>query len=217
MKRNSKEIYVCLTKNLSDDQDELRSIFQRFSGTTRTLPYLRENLRVKEFVQLLNYFPDLLKCQHERNEILKESDEFHEILISFDTKEDCASDDSLSDSSSFLIQDQVQFHSLTSLTEKISTENENIKLSFLRDENPKTFKGTESSEILSEFKQEAEELWKIKCYEVFPLRNLDATPEKKAIPKHGKKKLFTAHNLIFISVIVLSTFIAFKFCNPNIH
>lgn len=48
-------------KNLRDDQDELRKIFQRFRGTFRPLTYLRENLTVREFVQVVNFLPDLEK------------------------------------------------------------------------------------------------------------------------------------------------------------
>lgn len=61
IKRTFNEIYACSVKNLRDDQDELRKISQRFAGTTRPLTFLRENLSVKEFVQILDFIPELGK------------------------------------------------------------------------------------------------------------------------------------------------------------
>lgn len=73
-------------ENLSDEQDELKKICKRFSGSTTPLTQLREKLNVKNFVQLLNCFPDLQKsvagCDAEFSgeTILN----MHQILIHFD-------------------------------------------------------------------------------------------------------------------------------------
>lgn len=53
------EIYVCSSTNLNDDQQDVKLICRKFTGTTRSLSFLRENLTVKEFVQVLNCFPVL--------------------------------------------------------------------------------------------------------------------------------------------------------------
>jgi hypothetical protein len=48
-------------KNIEEDQEELRKIFQRFSGQIRSLTSLRENLSVREFARVLNFLPKLAR------------------------------------------------------------------------------------------------------------------------------------------------------------
>lgn len=62
-KGNWKEIYVLSAENLSAEEDELKKICQRFSGSTRSLTCLREKLSVKDFVKMLNSFPAFRKSQ----------------------------------------------------------------------------------------------------------------------------------------------------------
>jgi hypothetical protein len=48
-------------KNIGEDQEELRKIFQRFSGQIHSLTSLRGNLSVREFARVLNFLPKLAR------------------------------------------------------------------------------------------------------------------------------------------------------------
>lgn len=244
LKKNSNEIYVCLKKNLGDDQEELKKICQRFSGTTQSLTYLRKNLIVKEFVQLLNYFPEFLTSQVSN---YKPIGEVREILIKFDACDDDNDFDS-----------QESFTSLKS--QSISTnESSNVLLS------DSSFSGSSSEEFIESFqtsfcikkdsftvlnvmnKMRAKGYEKtIEFYSEPSADENDATSNddddmgrklklrngrekstkwnlepttgnvipKKETPKSSNgHKIFNTRNLFFVSMIVLSTFIAYKYSN----
>lgn len=78
--RKFNEVYVCST---DCSGAELKELCRRFAGTTRPLTNLREMLSVKEFVQLLDCFPDLRKSAGENELGDKPAAEGRNILIYF--------------------------------------------------------------------------------------------------------------------------------------
>lgn len=79
-------MYVCSSKNLENNQSNLKSICQSFAGTSQPLTFLREKLKVKDFVHLLNCFPKLKNACGDIADGGENSShlDYREIMIFFD-------------------------------------------------------------------------------------------------------------------------------------
>lgn len=233
-----KEIYVFSAKNLSDDQEELKNICQKYSGMTMPLTYMREKLRVKEFVQLLNCFPFSLKPQvsiQDIGEASAKSDEFvenHKILIYFDVNDDdSVSQNSLTESSSVSSDEEVESPSFVTSSE-ISEESDD---GFQRGSSTFCIK-KDSFDLLNDMRK-ARALRSEKSLvclvhndvmESSPkldpkLRTETIATAAKTLPEEEKLKspnalkfLNIRNVLVLSSVIVVSTFIAIKFSYWNV-
>lgn len=79
--KNFYEQYVFETKLLIAGQENLRMIAEKYAGTTKSLTYLRQQLVVKDFAQLVNCFTGLRRFTVD--EEVKEDSEESGILIAF--------------------------------------------------------------------------------------------------------------------------------------
>lgn len=77
---------VCPSTCFIDDQTELKSICRKFSGTKKSLSFLKKNLNVREYAKFLNCFDKMEKVRWNRDER-----DDSEILIHFN--HDQSSDD----------------------------------------------------------------------------------------------------------------------------
>ena len=229
IKRNFSEIYVCSVKDLHDDQDELRKIFIRFSGSTRPLSFLRKNLSVKEFVKILNFFPDLGKqvsCGSGSffNADIESTKSEREILIFFGESENVIATDTSSKKSSLFSHQKHKFSSIESfssenesffevdanISEKYSSLSSDKSLissmedyfSEITDENQATSSEFELDESKSEMSDAKAPL-------------IPETLPESSFQGHSKKKLSNvckkSQTILLMSVIVVATFLVMRF------
>ncbi|CRL00607.1 CLUMA_CG013867, isoform A [Clunio marinus] len=79
--KSFKQIHVFKPENVNEDHDELNRICSRYSGTAKSLSFLRGELGVKTVVQLLNYFPELEKSFIESSGELQDNIDGDDSLI----------------------------------------------------------------------------------------------------------------------------------------
>lgn len=217
LNRSSNEIYVCSMKNLTDEQDELKKICRRFSGSTRTLTHLREKMNVKDFVSLLNCFPGLEKSSVESN--LGGSDEqdfnYRQILISFeDSVEISSNQTSFSEYSLSSFKDG-KFKLVESYLESVSESEsffdccDSCSSNFrIRD----LCKDIRSTTQMSD--EDSYELYSEPSKETIILRKNEIKSAKEYLEVEFKQSRFplniSTKLLVVSTVLVISTLIAFK-------
>lgn len=199
MKRNLNEIYVCSEKNLRDDQDELKKICQRFAGTTRPLTFLRKNLTVKEFVHVLDFFPelriqvDVKDFDDECSNVLSAN---HEVLIFFGESDNLMS--RMSSSRSLWITNLDFSPSESSQDDKKEIDS---KIA-LTEEPQETI--TQSIDINEECSNEVFSKISDEKAALIPL-------DKDSSALEPPKKFQKTHKVLFLTILVVSTVLAMKF------
>lgn len=210
---------MCSEKNLKDDQDELKKICQRFAGTTRPLTYLRNNLTVKEFVHVLNFFPDLrvqVDVAAVDDAALNELSGNNEVLIFFGESD--LLKDRLSSSKSLWIKN-VEFSPTESFSSIFDSESESLQ----GDKNEidskiastqESFKSS-TTNIFKELKNTASQCIDVNeepSIEVFKSIPNDKTalisPENA--PSKPPRMIRKSHKVIFFTMLVVSTILALK-------
>lgn len=96
----------------------MKALCRRFAGSTRPLTELRSKLSVKEFVQLLNHFPDLQTSG-------SDGKSSSEILICFADNDDSSSSEDAAQSSeicNFTDDSEFKFHASTSSSNDADSE-----------------------------------------------------------------------------------------------
>lgn len=116
--RKFNEVYVC---SADCSGDELKELCRRFAGTTRPLTNLREMLSVKEFVQLLDCFPDLRKSAGENELGDKPANEGRNILIYFTSDVDSNDVTQNEPPDNFTEDSEFKFHAHDSATSSFAS------------------------------------------------------------------------------------------------
>lgn len=211
---------MCSVKNLRDDQDELKKICGRFAGTTRPLSFLRANLNVKEFVQILDFIPDLRQQvsvvgkEHgdatftESTEILIFFGESENVFVPhvpsslFTTNLESLSSEFCSESESFhdkLKKIYVQKYSMMSTQDSLTSSNESYdvisatSMELLEME-------SESYDIECEFSNEIIDDKAPLVPEELPQEDCDSQCQIKPSKSFGKSQ-----KILFLSAVVLAT------------
>lgn len=220
LKRTFKEVLVCSTTCLEDDQKDLKRICKKFSGTKRSLSFLRQNLTVRDFVKFLNGFDQLGKV-FPKNSDQEDSFDESQILIHFDDDEtsnslkpscdqsSCASSEISCNSSSLTSTNNSQSSFDNEDSESLSNyENEDCEVEIQELGRISRFSiRNDSFTLLKHFKKRSEEI-SVNENDFESSRLLDKDDDSASVkdPFENPKKRF---NFTFTQKIVLVSMIVF--------